>query len=105
MSERSRMSSVGRPMPKSWSCRPCLVVSPRYKLMLTSSNTTSIPSPTPYALANKEQPVNESLLTLHEVSLGYEGCPVLERISFTVERRSEERRVGKEWRPAWWWGE
>lgn len=54
--------------------------------MLTSSNTTSTPSPMPCALGSKEESVNRMLLALQQVSLGYEGRPVLERVSFTIER-------------------
>jgi ABC-type Mn2+/Zn2+ transport system ATPase subunit len=38
------------------------------------------------ALGSKEESVNGMLLALQQVSLGYEGRSVLERISFTVER-------------------
>ena len=54
--------------------------------MLTSFSTISTPLPLFYASGSKEANVNTAFLTLQEVSLGYEGRPVLERISFTVER-------------------
>ena len=54
--------------------------------MLTSFNITSTPSPTPCVSASKERSMSGTLLTLRQVSLGYGGRPVLDRISFTVER-------------------